>query len=148
MADFVIFARFSATDELAICTIVTFLDDCITHGPGVTAGLFLCIHGMTNAGSSNGRTRCFEHRDAGSIPAPAACSEGIRLDEETVLKTVAGHTVQGSSPCPSARFHRLSGLAAVRQRPSGLFQEQVFVGSNPTCSTCAVWGAVKPGCRE
>lgn len=30
-------------------------------------------HALSNsAGSSNGRIRCFEHRDAGSIPAPAA----------------------------------------------------------------------------
>ena len=35
--------------------------------------------------------------------------EGIRLDEDNVLNTSAGETVQGSSPCPSATvIHRNS----------------------------------------
>ncbi len=53
--------------------------------------------------------------DAGSIPVTTP-TEGIRLDEDTVLKTAAGETVQGSSPWPSATGN-VSARLAVNQLP-------------------------------
>ena len=43
----------------------------VSPTPGFFCGLSRATR-TSDAGSSNGRIRCFEHRDAGSIPAPAA----------------------------------------------------------------------------
>ena len=55
---------------------------------------------------------------AGASPVPSAILEGVRIDEDPVSKTGAGKTVQGAIPWPSAILTGRSVRIIKAQAPS------------------------------